>query len=264
MGRVRKFKVSENKAGERGGCFRFLAFCIRMCITLALVFALLSLISYFVIKRFVKVPEKPVPNIVGLSPGEALSLLSEENFTLSFEKYEYSRFLKEGRIVSQYPRGGVYAKIGTPVRVVLSKGFPLASVPDVRGDTEVAAGIKIRSAKLTVGSVCRIHHARVKKDSVISQDPPPRTGAPSQYPVKLLVSLGREKKKFLMPRLLELPLSRAREILNAQGISISEIRSAKASLPRDLVINQSPAPGSTIDLMQKIILTIASGENQVY
>ena len=175
---------------EKRGFLGLLFFAIRMLITVVVSFALLSTISYFVIRRFVVVPEKPVPNVVGLTPEQALKEITQNKFTMTFEKYEFSAVLDEGRIVSQYPFGGVKAKIGSQVRLILSKGSPLVSVPDVRGDTEVSARIKIRAADFSVGNISRINDARIRKDLVIAQDPPPQAGAPRNHAINLLVSNG--------------------------------------------------------------------------
>ncbi|MBN1903052.1 PASTA domain-containing protein [Candidatus Sumerlaeota bacterium] len=242
---------------ERRGCGSILWFGIRILFMAGIAFILLSTISYFVIRRFVVVPEQPVPNVVGLAPAHALRILSEKKFTMSFDKYEFSKVLEEGRIVSQYPQGGVPAKIGSPVRVVLSKGSPLVTVPDVRGETEVGAGIKIRGAELQLGAVAGKYDNRVKKDTVISQDPSPHTGCPRNHPVKLLVSLGPFPDKFIMPSLLRIPLSEARGILQKSGFDIAEIKSVNSTVPRDIVVSQIPIPGAVLSHNTTIVLSVS-------
>ena len=186
-----RFKTSGDSDDKKErGLKSLISFAFRMFITVTVSFAMLATVGYFVIRQVVVVGERPVPNVVGLTPEQALKEITQNKFTMTFEKYEYSTILEAGRVASQYPVGGVKAKIGSPVRVILSKGSPLVSVPDVRGDTEVSASIKIRAADFNVGAISRIYDSRVRKDIVIAQDPPPQAGAPRNHEVNLLVSLG--------------------------------------------------------------------------
>lgn len=257
MDRLKRSHKPILREEEKGGCRGILWFGLRMIFTVSLAFILLSTVGYFVIRRFVVVSEQPVPNIVGLDPAKALRVLSEKKFTMSFEKYEFSKILEEERILSQYPQGGVPAKIGSPVRVVLSKGSPLVTVPDVRGETEVGAGIKIRAADLQVGTVAGKYDVRIKKDTVIAQAPPPQAGAPRNYPVKLLVSLGSSPNQYLMPPLIRLPLSEARGILEQAGFEAFEIKGVRSTQPQNHVISQIPMPGTVLTKNTSIILSVA-------
>ena len=241
------------------GCLGLIFFILRMTITVALAFALLSTVSYFLIRRFVVVHERPVPNVVGLTPARALEELSGQKFSTTFEKHEYSRVLEEGRIVSQYPSGGTRAKIGSPVRLILSKGSPLVTIPDVRGDTEVGAGIKIRAADMALGKVAKKYSARVKKNAVMAQDPPPRTGAPHQYPVNILVSMGPPPREYLMPPLGNLTLAEARGLAEQMGIEIRDVKKTDSSLPRNRILGQKPLPGTAIREGAAITVTVSTG-----
>jgi len=259
MGGLTTRKVLIVEEDQRSGCGKLFFFAFRMFFTVSLVFILLSAVSYFVIRSFVIVGEQPVPNVIGLTPAQALEQISQKKFTMTLEKYDYSRALEEGRIMSQYPAGGVRAKIGSPVRVVLSKGSPLVSVPDVRGDTEVSAGIKIRSAELSVGTISRKHDARVKKDCVIAQDPPPLAGVTRNHAVKLLVSLGSQPGEYVMPSLAHLTLAEATELIENLGMTISEIRRVDTSSTKNLVVEQYPPAGAILNQSKKVVLSVSSG-----
>lgn len=256
---MKKEKHTE-KAEKKQGCGSLILFSFRMLLTVLISFLILSTVSYFVIRQFIVVSEKPVPNVVGLSPEQAVRQLTSEKFSMVFDKYEYSTVLKEGRIISQYPFGGEKAKIGSPVRIVLSKGSPLITVPDVRGDTPVGAGIKIRAAELAVGEVVHVHHEHVKKDAVISQDPPPRTGAPKGRKVSLLVSDGPEERTFLMPELLELSLAEARTKIEKSDFIITDVKMIESQSPRNIVTGQNPRPGWLVKKGGGISLTVSKGQ----
>jgi eukaryotic-like serine/threonine-protein kinase len=248
-------KIQKSHRGYRG----IFSFAFRMLVTVIISFVLLTSLSYFVIRHFVIVPEYSVPNVIGLTPEKALQKLTNKKFSMTFDKHDYSRILEEGRIIAQYPTGGVSAKTGSPVRVVISKGSPLVNVPDLRGDTEVSAGIKIRAADLKVGHISRKYDSRIKKDAVISQDPMPRTGTLRNYPVKLLISSGPAPKKYLMPSLENHTLAEARTKLEFLGFTISEIKKADTSFPRNRVLSHIPPAGGILKKNSKISITVSSG-----
>lgn len=151
------------------------------------------------------------------------------------------------------------AKKGSPVRVTLSKGSPLVNVPDVRGETEVGAGIKIRAEDLAISKRTRAFHPIVKEGLVIAQDPPPGTGAPHGFSVNLLISRGRRPPDYSMPQLLEKTLPEARGILENMGMLIEEVIRKDAPLPRNHILAQNPLPGSIVNKNRKIVLTVSTG-----
>ncbi len=259
MGGLTTRKVVIVEEDQRGGCRALISFAFRMFVIVTMVFILLSVVSYFGIRSFVVVGEQPVPNVVGLTPAQALEQISQKKFTMTLEKYDYSTVLEEGRVMSQYPSGGVRAKIGSPVRVVLSKGSLLVSVPDVRGDTEMGAGIKIRSSDLSLGGISLMYDARVKKDGVIAQDPPALAGAPRGSAVKLLVSLGPKPGEYVMPSLVNLTLAEATDLVENMGMKISEIKKVESSSSKSRVVQQNPPAGAILDQTKKIIVSVSSG-----
>ncbi|MDP9395507.1 MAG: PASTA domain-containing protein, partial [Actinomycetota bacterium] len=99
----------------------------------------------------------PVPDVVGKSVHEAVAEIEKGELTATTRE-EFSESVAKGDVISQDPRGGNVVK-GTTVRLVVSKGPPLVSMPDVAGmDLERARallaglGLQVRVYDLLGGS----------------------------------------------------------------------------------------------------------------
>lgn len=108
-----------------------------------------------------------VPNVVGKSEAEAISLLEEANLTVGTDQVFSSAPV--GEVTNQNPSAGVNVDAGTKVTISVSKGEETVSVPDVVGDAEQDAIETLEDAGLRVRVETQEDAANVGK--VISQNP---------------------------------------------------------------------------------------------
>lgn len=245
----------------RGSRFRsFVGFLLRLAVTVIVVFILLTTISYLTIRHFISGEEVVVPNLVGLSPSEGLERLRQLNLSLKLDKKEYSNIVREGDIISQYPFPGTHAKVGAYVKVILSDGPTLIQVPDLRGESYLNAGVKLRALDLQVGEISYLYNDEVKKGTVISHDPPPQSGMPRKYAVNLLVSSGPQARKFPMPALVNSTLKEAQSLVAKLDLTIDRVtEKEQPGAERGIILTQSPPAGTTVSNETKISVVIASG-----
>lgn len=79
---------------------------------------------------------RTVPNLVGLSPEDATTALSEVGLLYAAtEEGEYSEDVAEGLIVAMVSAAGSEVPRDSSVTVVLSRGLPYVQIPDVIGKT---------------------------------------------------------------------------------------------------------------------------------
>jgi len=248
---------------QRGSRFRsFVGFLFRLAIVVILVFILLTTISYLTIRHFISAEEVVVPNLVSTSPSEALERLHALNLSLKLDKKEYSEIVREGDIISQFPFPGTHAKVGADVKVVLSKGPTLIQVPDLRGESYLNAGVKLRALDLQVGKTSSLYNNEVKKGNVITQDPLPQSAAPRKYAVNLLVSNGPLPRKFPMPGLVNSTLKEAQPLLARLDLTIDQItEKEQPGVEKGIILAQSPPAGTIVSNETKISVVIASGLN---
>jgi tRNA A-37 threonylcarbamoyl transferase component Bud32 len=115
---------------------------------------LLALRSYFM------VPVVEVPNVVGRSEAEAKEMIESRDLVFRVLRSEYDE-APPGTVISQEPPAHSRRKagVGEVVEVILSLGEEKAEVPDVRGQTLLAAEAALSENGLTLGAVREEHDA---------------------------------------------------------------------------------------------------------
>ncbi len=228
------------------------------------IFVLFSVIvgigGYFTVLHFIKGEVIEIPNIIGKDIDEALKILQPLQLPLKLDDYEYNELVPVGNIISQYPYPGTNAKKGSPVKIVISKGSPLISVPNLIGESALSAEVKIRGAGLKVGNHSYIYGEQSTKDKIIGQDPLPMTGVKKDHQVNLLINTGPLEKKIIMPDLSNSTLTEAQEILNKIGIKIISIDRRKSTeKPEGMILEQNPKPGNFIQPETQVVLVVSAG-----
>src|SRR5437016_11671918 len=101
-----------------------------------------------------------------------------------------SNTVASGNVISQDPASGSSVAEGSPVKLVISSGPQIATVPNVEGLTQAAASAAITEAKLTVGTVMQQASNTVATGNVISQDPASGSSVAEGSPDRMGISLG--------------------------------------------------------------------------
>jgi serine/threonine-protein kinase len=94
--------------------------------------------------------------------------------------------------VSVSPRAGTVVRPGAAVKLVVSKGAPPTTVPDVRGLDAGAAADALSEAHLSADTTRKTSET-VPEGQVISQSPAPGTGVDLDSTVTLVISTGPPK-----------------------------------------------------------------------
>lgn len=174
-------------------------------------FVLMGLLSgylAFKILSFSKTVE--VPDLRGKTLFEANDILNRNNLYLKVEGEEYDPVIVPGRIVRQDVPAGNKVKEQRGIRVFLSKGPKVWSIPDLAGQTYEEAEALVSKSGLRVEKVIRVHSSGVEKNRIIAQRPGPDeglAGSPPQKPqdlgqrrgLSLVVSMGPYGTVYYMP-----------------------------------------------------------------
>ncbi|MCL1798716.1 MAG: Stk1 family PASTA domain-containing Ser/Thr kinase [Eggerthellaceae bacterium] len=136
-----------------------------------------------------------VPYVIGLSQDGAIGKLEDEGFRVGEVTYQYDDNVVEGLVISQNPRAGMRAEMGSTVDIVVSQGVDpekrRTSVPDVSGKTENEARAAIATAELAI-QIESVYDTNVAKGKVISQYPGPGERLDKGSTVNVVVSNGPE------------------------------------------------------------------------
>ncbi len=131
--------------------------------------------------------EAPVPNVVGSRDTDALARLQAAGFRVSSTPVSSTR--PAGTVLTQAPAGGTTATRGSTVRLTVSGGGQVRTVPDVVGETEAAADRILRNAGFTVRAVDRPVTDPGRQGLVVEQDPAAETRV--QGTTQVTIYVGR-------------------------------------------------------------------------
>jgi eukaryotic-like serine/threonine-protein kinase len=131
--------------------------------------------------------EATVPNVVGSRDTDANGRLQAAGFRVSSTPVSSTR--PAGTVLTQSPAGGATATRGSTVRITVSGGRQVRTVPDVVGETEAAADRILRDAGFTVRAVDRAVADPTQNGLVVEQDP--RAGTRVQGTTRVTIYVGR-------------------------------------------------------------------------
>jgi eukaryotic-like serine/threonine-protein kinase len=130
--------------------------------------------------------DRPVPNVVGKTVGEASNLLGQAGFTAN-QTSEASTTVEEGRVIRTDPPADTVRPKGSSVTVVVSTGPPTANVPAVECLLEANAVTAIESAGFTANVTQQDTTDPSEVGRVISQDPAGNSEAEQGTEVNIVV-----------------------------------------------------------------------------
>jgi beta-lactam-binding protein with PASTA domain len=187
-----------------------------------------------------------VPPVVGSAEASAVVALQDAGFdvdpmiTREFNtKYDY------GMVFKTEPAPGVKAAKGSKVRIWVSQGAEMKTVPSVVGKTEADATDALNKAGFDV-KVTKKSDPTAAKGSVIEQTPLGATQAPKGSAVTIVVSTGPEQ--VTITNLVGLTEAEAVAKINAMGL-LESVQTLTGSLPADIgkVKDQDPPTGTKVN-----------------
>ena len=131
-----------------------------------------------------------VPNVEGLTQDAATTAITAAKLMMGAVTQQANNTVATGNVISQDPASGSSAAQGSPVKLVISSGPQMVTVPNVEGLTQDATTTAITGAKLTVGTVTQRTSNTVAAGKVISQDPTSGSSVAQGSPMNLVISSG--------------------------------------------------------------------------
>lgn len=188
---------------------------------------------------------RTIPNLEGLTPAEAQSLLRREGFEIGQISRE-SAAAPLGTIVRQAPAAGSPSTVGTRVNITVAAEV---RVPDLRRLTRADAVERLRESSLVLGRVGEESSSQ-PNGTVIKQWPLPGVPAAASDKVDITIARGQS-----VPDLNALNLDAARAAIRATGLQLGRVTSRPSDDASGTIIEQRPAananvlPGSTVDVV---------------
>ena len=218
--------------------------------------------------------EVQVPALKGMTVAEARSQTSGLGLDLDVDNRYYSADVAAGHILSQSPVPGTVVRREWRVRVAESLGPQTVEVPDIVGNDERVASLKLRRVGLDVGVTARLPYGKVPEGTVLAQDPPAHAQGIAQPSVNLLVAAPGDDAPdgFVMPDLTGLPVVSAQAQLARVGIKTATPKMVgvpvalvgggdaplKPPVKPGAVLAQQPMAGARVDQSTMVKLTVAN------
>jgi eukaryotic-like serine/threonine-protein kinase len=197
--------------------------------------------------------EVKVPALVAQPVGGATATLAGVGLALRVDETRRADpKIAAGRIAQQDPPAGAIARRGRTVRVWLSSGGRVATIPKLVGESERTARLRLQQDGLALSAVAEIRSNAVPPDTVVAQDPPADARSAS---VSLLVNRSDRAVGYVMPDLIGVNGARAADILRSGGFRVAVVaQNPYPGVPAGVVLKQSPqagfqvTPGDTVSL----------------
>ncbi len=197
--------------------------------------------------------EVVLPDLRGRTVSEATAALSEAGIRLRVEEpRRMDPKIAAGRIVMQDPAGGIRIRPQRSIKVWISAGARVSTVPALEGQTGRTAEMRLKQDGMEIADLAEIRSSDYTPDAVVAQDPPPQATGDR---VALLVNRGEAGATYVMPDLIGVNGDRAADVLRARGFRVAVVsQQPYPGVPEGVVIRQSPqggfqiAPGEAISL----------------
>jgi serine/threonine-protein kinase len=200
--------------------------------------------------------EVQVPNLVGVTVDEASLALAEVGLTLRVDANQRpDDRVPAGTILQQDPRAGAQARRQRTIRAVLSAGPRATTVPQLVGQSDRTARMRLVEDGLAIATVSEFRSPDYPAEAIVAQDPAPSARAPQ---VSLLVNRGEEAATYVMPDVIGTNGERAAEALRGRGFRVSIVGSQPyPGVPPGTVVRQQPAGGFRVSPNDPISLEVS-------
>jgi beta-lactam-binding protein with PASTA domain len=200
--------------------------------------------------------EVQVPALVGKTAAEASQSVGTLGLTLRIDPTRRTDpKIEATRIMQQDPPAGAAARSQRSIRVWLSAGPRTTTVPELIGQTERTARIRMEQDGVALGSVSEFRSPDYPADAVVSQDPPPDAKAPQ---VSLLLNRGEQATTYVMPDVIGMDGARVAEALRSRGFRATITGSQPyPGVPPGTVVRQQPQGGFRVAASDPISLEVS-------
>lgn len=203
--------------------------------------------------------EVKVPNLTDMTYDKAEEELTDLGLEIEMGNEVFSDEYDEGKIVSQSPKPDMKVKKGKTIRVNISKGAGVETVPSVIGQTVDQARATLEGKGFSLGSITE-EESDSPEGTVIRQSPEAGTQAESSQAVSVVISKGRSVKEVAMPGLLGKSLDAAKAEIEAAGLKVGSVTYGYSEdYPSGQVIEQQYNSGTSLTEGTSVSIKVSKG-----
>lgn len=187
-------------------------------------------------------------------------MLRLQELQLQLEGNRFDDSVPPDFIAIQTPAAGTTLKKGRSVRVWVSLGPRKRTVPRIEGETLQAAQLILEQGGFSVGRVVEIHSDVYAPDTVVAQSPQAYEEVGDETVVSVLLSRGYLDEAYVMPDFIGQDYVELLDRLTRSALKVSQVRLVDyPGVPKNVVVRQTPAPGTKVFKRDRIILYLSKG-----
>jgi len=213
-----------------------------------------------VVALLLRQEEVRTPDLVGQDIVGVIETMRQQGLELKVDRREPHASLPRDTVVSQSPLPGIGIKKGRQVRVVLSQGPSDMQAPKLVGELFRKADVMIRQAGFFPGEVARVSSDTIDRDIVIAQDPPAGSPIDRTARISMLVSAGKRRPMYVMPKLTGRKAEEAVKVVDRMGLQhrvVSRSTSTRMQPGDRIVVAQKPGPGSPVTMDASVDIVVS-------
>ncbi|HEX8075356.1 MAG TPA: PASTA domain-containing protein [Thermoleophilaceae bacterium] len=198
-----------------------------------------------------------VPDVVGQQAPNAAAKLIDARLKPRIVRRTSDR--PPGTVIRQDPAAGTDVRKLSTVRLFVSSGPGMTTVPDVVGKTQARAVKLLKKARLPA-NISFEESSDVDKGRVIKTTPVAFSPVQVGSRVDLVISSGPEQVK--VPSVVGQQQAEAKGALEDAGLKVTVVESDSDS-PKREVLSQSPVGGAIVNRGSRVKITVSRGTEKV-
>ena len=200
-----------------------------------------------------------VPDVIGRTQPEAVTILEAEGFTVKTEQTENAD-VAEGTVFDQNPDAGQKVDEGAEVTVIVSSTRAPVEVPNLVGQQDVDAASQLAAIGLKADFE-RVDDEEVPAGTVVAQDPAPGEELPPDSAVLLEVSNGPGSET--IPDVTGRTPEEAANILGRAGFETTFAEEPSDTIENGEVTRTDPPAGSELAKGETVTVYVSTGSASV-
>lgn len=189
--------------------------------------------------------EVQIPDLVGKTIEQVEQLVQEAGLKYEVTEETYSKTVAEGLVISQDPKYKANYTVleDSTVKVVISKGIELATVPKVAGEKKDSAVTMLENAGLKA-EIVEEYNDNIEAGVVIKQEPEANEEVAKDSNVKIFVSLGTDK--IAVPSVVGKTEADAKTEIENAGLKVNVKYEENSAKSNGVVLKQEAEAGSMV------------------
>jgi len=200
--------------------------------------------------------EFPLPNVVGTSITDAGATFEKVGIEIEIAGQEPTPDLPEGTVIAQTPAAGSMVKRGRRVKLMISAGQEMVTVPPMVGFSQRQAGLRLKETGLKTGTFnWAVDDSMQFANVLVYSVPSEGSLVPKGTRINLFFSRGSQTNVIYVPQLVGLNLVEAQYVIDSVGLNIAKVDFAvNLVLLPNTVMWQSVQAGSKVEIGSSIQL----------